>query len=163
MLNEFQQESVWDGWLAAEIRSAYFAELARKYQQTQKWMTAGMLVLSSGATFALISTGLPEQWRWLRFALTLLTALLSAWSLVAKNERNSIDCADLHFRWSMLAVDYEALWSNVYNELASDKLMELRKREAEVSKSSTTMPDNERLMLKCQENVELHHQHQLAA
>ena len=157
MLNELQQKSVWDGWLSAEIRSAYFAELARRYQQYQKILTASTLVLASGALAALLGS-LPQHWIWLRPLLTALAAVLSAVSLVAKNERNSIDCADLHSRWSNLAVDYEALWSDVYSESAQDDLLALKRREVEISKSSTTMPEDDDLLIKCQDNVVMHHQ-----
>ena len=157
MLNEVQQKSVWDGWLSAEIRAAYFAELARRYQQYQKVLTASTLVLASGATAALLSS-LPSGWAWLRPVLTALAAILSAVSLVAKNERSSIDCADLHSRWSNLAVDYEALWSDVYDESAQTQLMALKRREIEISKSSTSMPEDEELLIKCQDNIVMHHQ-----
>ena len=157
MLNDLQQKSVWDGWLSAQIRAAYFAELARRYQQYGKGLTASTLILASGATAALLS-GLPGNWLWLRPVLTALAAVLSAVSLVAKNERNSIDCADLHSRWSNLAIDYESLWSDVYSDSASVELLALKRREVEISKSSTTMPEDEKLLVKCQDNVEMHHQ-----
>ena len=83
---------------------------------------------------------------------------MSAVSLVAKNERSSIDCADLHSRWANLAVDYEALWSDVYAESAPEQLSVLKRREIEISKSSTSMPEDETLLVKCQDNVVMHHQ-----
>ena len=157
MLNELQQKSVWEGWLSAEIRAAYFAELARRYQQYQKTLTASTLVLASGATAALMST-LPAPWHWLRPVLTALAALLSPVSLVAKNERSSIDCADLHSRWANLAIDYETLWSDIYAESAQHDLLVLKRREIEISRSSTAMPEDEGLLVTCQDNVVLHHQ-----
>ena len=157
MLNELQQKSVWDSWLSAEIRAAYFAELARRYQQFQKALTASTLILTSGATVALLSS-VPQGWAWLRLAFAALAAIVSAVSLVAKNERSSIDCADLHSRWANLAVDYEALWSDVYAENAPEQLSALKRREIEISKSSTSMPEDESLLVKCQDNVVMHHQ-----
>ena len=163
MLSDFQQKTVWDGWLSAEIRAAYFAELSGRYQRAQKYLVAGSLVLSSGATLALVSSAIPASYAWVKPVLTLMAAILSAWSLVAKNERGSIDCADLHFRWNTLAMDYEALWADVHSDDAAGQLAQLRRREAELSKSSTAMPDKVGLMLKCQENIVMHHQHQLTA
>jgi hypothetical protein len=163
MLNDFQQKNVWDGLLGAEIRAAYFAELSRKYQQTQKFLTLGTLLLSSGATIALLTTLVPANLNWVKPVLTLVAAGLSLWSLVSKNERNSIDCADLHFRWQRLADGYEILWSDVYAEDAVERLNILRLEEAQISKSSTSMPDDSRLMSACQDNVVMHHQAELVA
>ena len=163
MLNDFQQKNVWDGLLGAEIRAAYFAELSRKYQQTQKHLTVGTLVLSSGATLALLTTIVPQNLSWVKPTLTLVAAVLSLWSLVSKNERNSIECADLHFRWQRLADGYAVLWSDVYADGAAERLDGLRLEEAQISKSSTAMPDDAKLMTACQDNIVMHHQAELAA
>lgn len=50
-LTENQANALWDLWLSAQIREGYFALLCRRYQLLQKWLTAGSLVLSSGAFF----------------------------------------------------------------------------------------------------------------
>ena len=163
MLSNFEQETLWDAWLSAEIRAGYFATLSTRYQRNQNWMVSGSLILSSGATVSLLTTSLPDRYAWIRPALTLLAAALSAWSLVAKNERNAIDCADLHFRWSILALEYEALWSKTYAEDAAEQLRALRKREAEISKSSTSMPSADKLMGQVQDNVVMHHQREMTA
>jgi hypothetical protein len=55
MLSDFQQNMVWEGWLAAEIRSSYFAALVARYQFIQRFLVVLGLVLSSGATFTLIT------------------------------------------------------------------------------------------------------------
>ena len=49
MLSELQQKRVWDGWLSAENRANYFADLSRGYHRKQRLVTWAMLVLSSGA------------------------------------------------------------------------------------------------------------------
>jgi len=49
MLSEPQQKRVWDGWLSAENRANYFADLSRGYHRKQRLVTWAMLVLSSGA------------------------------------------------------------------------------------------------------------------
>jgi hypothetical protein len=83
------------------------------------------------------------------------------WSLLAKNERNAIESTDLHFRWSMLAVDYQRIWADVFRVGARSQLAEAQEREALLSKSSTMLPDNEGLMGKCQDNVVMHHRSEL--
>ena len=163
MLSDFQQTTVWESWLSAEIRAAYFAELVQRFQSRQKFLVVGGLLLSSGATITLLTAIVPPTLNWIKPTLTLLAAGLSLWSLVAKNERSSIDCADLHLRWNTLALQYETLWSNMYADDAVTKLIQLRTEELTISKSSTSLPSYTRLMEKVQQNVVLQHQNQLAA
>jgi hypothetical protein len=163
MLSEFEQNTVWESWLAAEIRAAYFADLVQRFQARQKILVVGGLLLSSGATVTLLTAIVPPNLNWIKPTLTLLAAGLSLWSLVAKNERSSIDCADLHFRWNSLALQYETLWSNMFTDGANERLLELRKEELAVSKSSTSQPAYPGLLAKAQENVVMHHRNQLAA
>ena len=163
MLSDFQQTTVWESWLAAEIRATYFADLVQTFQSRQKFLIVGGLLLSSGATFTLLTTVVPANLNWIKPTLTVLAAALSLWSLVAKNERSSIDCADLHFRWNTLALQYEALWSNMFAEDAEARLTQLRSEEAAISKSSTSQPAYKSLLNKAQRNIVMHHQNQLAA
>jgi hypothetical protein len=144
--------------LAAEIRAAYFAELSGRYRRLLGRLVLGSLLLSSGAFLTLVPTVVPARLGWIKPSLALLAAALSFWSLVAKNERSAIDTADLHFRWNMLAIEHEGLWADIYSEHAADHLAELRRREAELSKSSTAFPDDQALMERCQDNVVMHHQ-----
>lgn len=107
--------------------------------------------------FSLVTTVVPPKYDWIKPVLTLLAAILSAVSLVSKNEKNAIDCQDLHFRWLVLATDYEKLWNDVYADDASERYDALRLREAEISRSSTAMPQKNRLLSKVQANVTMHH------
>ena len=157
MLSEYQQKTVWDNMLSADIRAAYFAELSGRYLSRQRWLNVGTLLLSSGAFLSLVTTVLPPTLSWIRALLAFSAAALSTWSFVAKNERGSIDSADLHFRWKMLALEYASIWGNVEDDLAFTRLVELEKREAELSKSSVSFPDDETLMTKCQDYVVMHY------
>jgi hypothetical protein len=162
MLSDFQQTTVWESWLSAEIRAAYFAQLVQTFQFRQKMLVVGGLLLSSGATLTLLTAIVPPSLNWIKPTLTLLAAASSLWSLVAKNERSSIECADLHSRWNTLALHYEALWSNMDAVDAADTLMRLRTEEIAISKSSTSLPAYARLLRKAQDNVVMHHRNQLA-
>ena len=157
MLSEFQQDTVWQGWLSAEIRAGYFGALVHRFQQRQRFLVVGGLLLSSGATIALLTAIVPPEMAWIKPTLTLLAAALSLWSLVARNERSAIEAADLHFRWNTLAFGYGALWADMYVDDASERLGDLCKEEAAISKSSTSMPLYGRLLAKVQDNVLLHH------
>ena len=158
MLSDFEQDVVWEAWLAAEIRSGYFAALVNLFQNRQRLLVVLSLLLSSGATLTLLTTIVPPSLGWIKPLLTVLAAGSNLWSLVAKNERNAIDCADLHHRWNTLATEYEALWASVYDDSATERLAQLRKEESAISKSSTAMPTYSRLLSKVQDNVLIHHQ-----
>ena len=163
MLSDFQQDLVWKGWLEAEIRAAYFASLIQRFQQLQRALTVAGLVLSSGATVALLTSVIPPDRNWIKPVLTLLAAAISLWSLIAKYERNSIECADLHSRWNALALRYEMLWADMFEDKASMELQALRTEEIAISKSSTSQPTYSGLLLKAQRNIEMHHQERAAA
>lgn len=156
MLNDAQLQTVWDSWIGAEIRASYFAALSASYRSRQRLLTIGTLVLSSGAFLSVVSA-LPDQYKWVRAVLTLCAALLSAISLVSRNESASLDSADLHFRWNTLAMDYGALWADPHTSDAAQTLNQLQKREAEISKSSAAQPANTRMLKAAQANVHLHH------
>jgi hypothetical protein len=100
---------------------------------------------------------------WVKSVLALAAAVLSAWSLIAKKERNSIESADLHFRWNMLAMDYQSMWAEMYDVQARDRLQDAQERGAMLSKSSTAFPNDEALMEKCQDHVDMHHRSELGA
>ncbi len=157
MLSDFEQDLVWQGMLGAEIRAAYFAALVQRYQNLQKFLVVGSLLLSSGATLTLLISVVPPNLNWIKPLLTVLAAALSLWSLVVKNERNAINSADLHMWWSILAIGYQELWANIYVEGIQEKLAALRNKEAEVSKSSTALPSRKRLLARVQDNVVMHH------
>ena len=162
MLSEFQQNAVWERWLSAEIRAAYFAALVQTLQSRQRLLVVTGLVLSSGATLTLLTSVVPPNLYWIKPTLTMLAAVISLWSLVARYERNAIECSDLHSRWNTLALHYEALWSSMFSENAATRLFELATDEVSLSKSSTSQPAHTRLLEKAQENVVMHHQNQTA-
>lgn len=159
MLSAAQQQNVWDGWLGAEIRANYFADLCGRYQQLQRGLTWTTLLASSGAVAALLretGTALP-------LTLAAATAALSLWNTVHTYSKRSTDCSDLHFRWHTLALAYEALWHDMYQPESAATLAALRQREAELSKSSTALPNDVRRMLKWEDHVISHHAGRIAA
>jgi hypothetical protein len=157
MLSELQQKAVWEGWLASETRAYYFADLGYRYQKRQRHATVVVLALSSGALVTLLSDWLPPEWRWIRPALAALVAAVSAWSLVAQNDKHAIDCSDLHFRWNKLAGEYRTLWDDMHAPGAARRLQGLSETSAELSKSGVRMPNDTRLMNKWFDRVVADH------
>jgi len=153
MLNVQQQRQVWEGWLSAEIRSNYFAELSGLYRRRQRLVTWFTLLTSSGA-FAAILSRVPAEW--VAAGLTLIAAALSLASLVADDQQRAVDSADLHLRWNKLAQGYEALWGNIYTPDAAARLAHLAEVEAEVSKAGTTFPAKTKRLAKWEAHVVRH-------
>lgn len=158
MLTPAQQRAVWEGWLGAEIRAYYFADLGYRYQHQQTIVTWVLLVCATGAFGALVTDWLPVQLAWVRAVLACATAALSVWSAIARNWPKVSACADLHFRWNTLATKYEALWDHWYEADADTTLQQIKQVEAEISKASTAFPNDAARMGKWQDLVEAHHQ-----
>jgi len=118
------------------------------------WLT---LAFSSGASVALITDVLPPAASWVRPVLALIATGLSLWLLVAQNQRNGLDCADLHFCWNCLANQYETLWDRMYSVHSAAVLKNLADKTAELSKSSTAFPNYPTLMAKWQDDVVAQH------
>ena len=158
MLTALQQKRVWEGWLSAEVRADYFADLAGAYHRQQRRATWAAVFSSSGAVVAFLAN-LPPAWAWVPPAFALITAALSGYTLVAHGHEHAVASSDLHFRWNRLASEYEALWDDMYASDAPAKLAALAERGAELSKSATAagLPYQERRMLKWQDLVERHH------
>lgn len=154
-LSGLQQRDVWDGWLGAEIRSHYYADLCWRYQRAQKVVTWLTLTASSGATVTLVA-GLPQQHRWIVPVLTLLTAGLSLWGLVAAYQRSGTDCSDLHAEWNRQALDYKTLWGDMYGD-APARLAALQERERLLSKRSNNLPNKAAVMRKWTRHVVSQH------
>jgi hypothetical protein len=157
MLSQTQQRAVWEGWLGAEIRAYYFADLAYLNQSRQQLVTWLTLASSSGAAATLIADWLPPRFGWIRPILALATAALSLWSLVAHYQKNATDCTDLHFRWNTLAARFQTLWEDMYAPDAGAQLRTLDQVAAEISKSSVAFPNDPARMGRWQDLVEAHH------
>jgi hypothetical protein len=152
MLSKFQQTQLWEGWLGAETRANYFADLCACFQHRQNVLTWITLLASSGAVVTFLS-GAPN---WYKATLALVVAGISIYSIVQQNLRKIGECSDLHFRWNSLALKYQELWNNIYAEDAEGRLRGLLEKGAEISKSGLNLPNNEKMMLKWEEHVLRH-------
>jgi hypothetical protein len=154
MLTPNQQRIVWEGWLGAETRAYYFADLSGRYQQRQAVVT-WVLVFSASAAAASVTDWLGP---WARPILTFLTAGLSIWSVVAQYQKTATTSTDLHFRWNTLGVRYQLLWDHMYDPGAAETLLQLEVIAAEISKIGTAFPADPVRMGKWQDLVEAQHQ-----
>jgi hypothetical protein len=157
MLSDLDQKDVWEGWLSSEINAQYFAELANIYRVRQESLTWLSLVLTSGTMVTVLADS-HIQFPWIKSALAVLATVAGVLAVVQQNQKRSLDCSDLHFRWGRLATEYKDLWKDMYADDAAAHLHALEQKMSEVSKTSTAFPNNRRLMLKWQDYVESQHQ-----
>ena len=159
MLSAAEQRNVWEGWLGAEIRANYFADLCGHYQRLQRLITWATLLASSGAVAALLG----DTGSALPLILAAATAALSIWNTVQTYGKRSTDCSDLHFRWYTLALAYEDLWNDMYQPESAAVLSALRQKEVELSSTASSSSTDVRLMLKWEDHVIRHHASRLPA
>jgi hypothetical protein len=148
------QTRIWNGWLSAEIRGCYFAELVSVYKGRQKKLTWAILLFSSGASITIASHWSVE---WPKLVLALITTALSLFSLVERFEDRALKCSDLHLDWNRIANGYRDIWENMYAEDAEEKLRDLSEQELSASKAGLEVPDDDDRLVKCQEYVESQH------
>ncbi len=147
-----QIKRVWEGMLSAEVRANYFADLSQRYYRNQRYATWASLVFSSGAAVSVLAT-VPNNYTWVRAALALCAAVLSGYSVVMQNQKYAVDSADLHARWSRLAMEYEKIWENVYSDDALDRLDRSDDKAVDLSKSATGLKYDEKTLLKWEKHV----------
>jgi hypothetical protein len=142
------------GYDLPEVHAQYFAELSHRYHSMQRRATWGVLVFSSSAFFTVVAS-IPEgPWQLLRPATTLAAAVLSAYSLVMKNQKMAAESADLFSRWGKLAQQYRQLWENMYDPTSPSTLNQLDQVRGELSKGATQFPDDKDAMSNIQDSVQ---------
>ena len=149
MISEMERRIVWEGWFSSEVCMKYFAELSGLYRRRQTVATWGTLVASSGAVTASLAK-FPDA---IQAAFAMVTAGLSFYLVLARNDHKAIDAADLSFRWGRLAAEYRALWMHQHDEAARSRLDDLEVRRAEVSRAGTAYPNNQRRIRHLYEQV----------
>jgi hypothetical protein len=154
MLTQSQIEDVWKRQLAAETRALYFADLANRYTAQKKWITAISVFLSSGAVITLLG----KSPAWVPVTLSIVTAVINAYSSAFGLDSRMRSMAKLYAQNSQLANDYERLWNNVYAEDAGATWDVLVHRDTEVSETATTeAPNDQKRMGRWQDYVFTQH------
>ncbi len=154
MLTESQIEDVWKRQIDAETRAYYFADLANRYTTQKKWITALSFFLSSSAVLTFLSK-LPD---WVPVTLSIVTAVINAYSSAFGLDSRMRSMAKLYSQNSQLASDYERLWNNVYADDAASILDGLIRRDREISETATTeAPNDQKRMGRWQDYVFTQH------
>jgi hypothetical protein len=73
-LSDLEQNKVWEGWLSAEVRGCYFAELVTYYQRRHHAVRLGTLLFSSGTSILIVAHWTSD---WPKLILALITTALT--------------------------------------------------------------------------------------
>lgn len=143
MLTETQLTTVWERQIDAEVRSFYFADLTHRYSLQKQVITFTTFFLASGAAATLVGK-CPS---WVAIVLSLVAALLIAYSVAFNIDGKVMTMSKLHGEWATLAVEYESLRDGPDGENAGSILRELLRRDLEASRIATTdAPHDEKRM-----------------
>ena len=142
MLTESETKRVWERMAEAEVRSLYFADLASRYSKRKQIITGVSFFLSSGAAATLIGK-LPPS---VPLVLSLVVAIVTAYSMAIGLDRRIKMLSDLHSQWNMLNAEYEHLWNHWQDDDAASILDDLLRKAREASELGTEMPYDEDLI-----------------
>src|SRR5580704_5369002 len=143
MLTESQIEQVWERKVGAEVRSLYFGDFANRYSRRKQIITFVTFFLSSGAAATLVG----KSPSWVPLVLSILVAILTAYSLAVGLERLVRTMARLHYSWNQIATDYDRLWNHAYDDDAENAFGDLLRRERDLSELATTEAPNDQKVL----------------
>lgn len=150
MLTEPQIADVWEGQISAEVRSLYFGDLASVYTRRKQWITGLSFFLSSGAAATLIAK-LPL---WFPIVLSTIVAVITAYAVAVNLDSKIRTMAKPHYAWNQIGNDYRRLWNHHYSEEAESDLVDLQRRELELSELATTdAPNDPKRMGRWQDQV----------
>ena len=119
---------------AAEIRAFYFGELASQYSRQQRWIASFSFLFASGAGITVLGQGTPL---WVPGLLGFAVAALQAYSIGFAVGDQASAAAKLHASWDHLSDDYERLWNRWHETDAERVLVELQRRDVDLSAAGT--------------------------
>lgn len=124
MTSEPTQDLIWESLYMADVRARYFAEVAARLRNVERYLALFVAVASSGAAVSILTKvpGAP-------LVLTLASALAAAVLATFKVDKRANVSASLARQWLEIASEYQVLWSRV-GEI-SDKAALERHRELE--------------------------------
>ena len=144
MLTNEQQQSLWETIFYSETRSAYYADVVSRYHRYQRYLSAGMLFLSSGSVVAFAirdsATLAPNLHPWAPILVAASTALLSAVNFAAQFAKTANEASELCTKWASVGTEAEELWSDMYAETAPEQLKVLQRKSNDYGRSGHALP-----------------------
>jgi hypothetical protein len=149
------RDEVWSAMLTADYNSRYWEYLYKRYYQRQKWAEIFLAVTSSSSVAAWgIWSSTPLVWKLLSAASTLVAVTLP----IINMKKQIADLADLLSQWVQIHAAYCVLWFDIEHtqpsrDLIIDQFKKLQGRETEVDKTTSNIPDDDKLLEKCRQEV----------
>ncbi len=144
-----EQKRVWEGLYVSEVRNHYYARLSGRYQHHQVVLTWLTLVLSGGAAASFVTTTIAKTYPFVPPFLSIATAAISAYSLLAKKERKGIDSSRLSQKYAQVAQAFDVIFGRM-NLASSDELQKLEEKKLELGEPGHSLSYSKRLM-RCSE------------
>jgi len=151
-LNLAEQKRVWDGLYTSEVRNNFYAFLSLRYQRRQVRITWLTLLLSGGAAATFVTTKIAQPYPLVPPILSIVTAAISAYSLVAKNEKKGIDSSRLSQKYAQVALSYEVMFGRMHLT-TSEELQKLDEKKTELGEAGHSLDYSKRLMSKAERHV----------
>lgn len=149
MLTREEADRVWQRMVEAEVRSYYYGDLASQYTRRKQYITGISFFLASGAA-ATVAAKFPPV---VPIILSLIVAILAAYSLGVGLDRCIRTLSKLHSDWNRLSSEYEHLWFHWQDADANEELQDLIKQARDISEIGTEMPYKPKLLQKWQDMV----------
>jgi hypothetical protein len=141
---------LWEEMVYANMRANFFGELVRVYQNWDKWLRLGVLVLSSGSAATTLAS-LPIE---LRLALPVLATGASLWLFVSQYSTMSRDASDLNTAWEEIASRYEYLFNHLHEEGTEESFYKVFESAGKLSSKAAKFPQSGKRLLRCEKGAE---------
>lgn len=143
----------WESMLDADMNVRYWGQMARKYRSRERTIMIFLAIISSGAVAGWkFWAGHPSIWH----SLSGLSAVLAVALPLLDYSGNVATMVELRGKWSELSVAYDQMWAQYGANPAGpppNEIRPLKDKEAELSKLSAALPEDQRSLKRCQGEV----------
>ena len=142
------REEVWSAMLTADYNSRYWEYMYKRYFRGQKWAEIFLAIASSSSVAAWgIWSDIDVIWKVLSGASTLIAVMLP----ILNWKKQIADLADLLSRWTEIHAEYDLQWFDIEHTTPSrerviEQFKKLKRREIEVDKITSNVPDDKKLL-----------------
>jgi hypothetical protein len=154
-IDDVRQE-VWSAMLTAEYNARYWDYLYKRYYRRQKRAEIFLAATSSASVAAWgIWSSITILWKLLSGLSTLVAVTLP----ILNMKKQITDLGDLQSRWQQIHAEYELLWFDIEHTSAIGKsqviadFKELKRKEAEIAKIPSDVPDDIKLLEETRQQV----------
>jgi hypothetical protein len=149
------RDEVWDSMLTADYNSRYWEYLFKRYYRRQKAAEIFLAVTSSSSVAAWgIWRNIDLVWQSLSALSTLVAVILP----ILNYKKQIADLSEILSQWVQIRSEYELLWFDIEHgtptrDRVIDQYKKLKRREIEVDKITSSIPDDKKLLELCRQQV----------